>query len=106
MPLRPSCIIRATALEPPPPTPTTLIFVPNSASSSIKNFKSSAILCALFSLRNCLLQNQTGQPRRCPFPFALQPKASAIHGQTGRRRPHWIVQFLRPFIDAKRKSVV
>src|SRR5579885_3879031 len=39
--------MRPTALEPPPPTPTTLIRVPICASSSIRNFKSfssSAIL--------------------------------------------------------------
>src|SRR5277367_1908561 len=55
-PVKPSLIMRATAFEPPPPTPITLIFVPSRVSSWIMNFRAS-IGFSLFGHRNVSYRN-------------------------------------------------
>src|SRR5689334_5691757 len=95
--------MRATAFEPPPPTPTTLIRVPTGTSSSSKNFKSSLTAHLPSWGETCLshivfadqarhaspfyrLRSRETTDAALPFGFQFQP--AGVHRETGRGRPH------------------
>src|SRR5436853_7888599 len=98
--------MRATALQPPPPTPITLMRVPRRGSSSNSYFKSSMsesmIPTLLPPARNAwrLLENSP-QPRRIlALMLGLFLELGRIHGQPCRGTPLRIVQFQGPVLNA------
>src|ERR1035441_3528560 len=93
--------MRATALQPPPPTPITLMRVPVRVSSSIAYFKSSISMSpSMMPMVTSLLQHFSDpvcifldQPR-----MLLQLRR--IHRETRGGAPRGIVQFQRPILNA------
>src|SRR5450756_2216856 len=93
--------MRATALQPPPPTPITLMRVPVPASSSISYFRSSISMSpSIMPMVTSLLQHFSDPG--CIFP--LQPgvllQLCGIHRETRGGTPRWVVQFERPILNA------
>src|SRR5664279_893431 len=97
--------MRATALQPPPPTPITLMRVPERASSSISYFRSS------ISMSPSMMPMVTSLLQHFPDPgciFPLQPgmllQLRGIHGETRSGTPRGVVQFERPILNAFGKA--
>src|SRR5450756_3056408 len=93
--------MRATALQPPPPTPITLMRVPVPASSSISYFRSSISMSpSIMPMVTSLLQHFSDPG--CIFP--LQPgvllQLCGIHRETRGGTPRGVVQFERPILNA------
>src|SRR5580700_5361520 len=96
--------MRATALQPPPPTPITLIRVPRRASSSISYFRllmslsMNPMLVLLTNLPTYKsfsnLQNLSQNPAGSPLFLCLQ--FGGIHRQAGDHTPLRTVHRLRP----------
>src|SRR5215472_10316431 len=104
-PSRPSATMRATALQPPPPTPITLMRVPVRASSSRVYFRSSEsesmtpTRCLPASSAWHLFENSS-QPRRIlALILGLFLELGRVHGQPSHRAPLRIVQLLRPVLN-------
>src|SRR5664279_2857326 len=93
--------MRATALQPPPPTPITLIRVPDRASSSISYFRSSISMSpSMMPMVTSLLQHLSDPG--CFF--LLQPgvllQLGGIHGEPGDGAPRGVVVFERPILNS------
>src|ERR1035441_8329418 len=92
--------MRATALEPPPPTPITLIRVPVRASSSISYFKSSISISPLTMPMVASLLQHLADPVCI---FLLQPgvffQLRGVHRETRGGTPRGVVQFERPILN-------
>src|ERR1035438_7699594 len=92
--------MRATALQPPPPTPITLIRVPVRASSSISYFKSS------ISMSPSMMPMVVSSLQHFADPgctFLLQPgvllQLRGVHGETRGGTPRGVVQFDWPVLN-------
>src|SRR5262245_36666933 len=102
--------MRFTALDPPPPTPTTLMRVPPSISSWISNLGSNSdILSFLTSAppsgpRDFSFSRKQAENARSAARFFSRLQTPRIHRQPRRRRPDRRHQFIRPIDDAPRKS--
>src|ERR1039457_1592495 len=93
--------MRATALQPPPPTPITLMRVPVRTSSSISYFRSSISMSpSMMPMVTSLLQHFSDPG--CIF--LPQPgmflQLRRIHRQTRGGTPRGIVKFERPILKA------
>src|SRR6185437_8662209 len=95
--------MRATALQPPPPTPITLMRVPRCASSSISYFRSSmseSISAIRFLLAPVpLLQNFSVPAGALTLFLHVQLEVGRIHGQARRRGPLRIPHVLGQLVD-------
>src|SRR5690349_6634278 len=87
--------MRATALEPPPPTPKTRIRVRGAISSWITNFSASSAMDSLLQSADHQSHESPGSPLRRPVQLQLR----RIHRQAGRGGPDRAVQLLRPIFD-------
>src|SRR5579883_2880572 len=84
--------MRATALEPPPPTPTTLILVPSRASSWMANFSASIQILLMFGRRS------TVNHRDRLFLGAVEPRTSkAVHRNNNPIKPG-VLRLLSRFV--------
>src|SRR5580765_5253463 len=93
--------MRATALQPPPPTPITVMRVPVRASSSIAYFKSS------ISISPSMSPMVTSSLQHLPDPgcmFFLKQgvllQLCRVHGEPRGGTPRRVVQFERPILYA------
>src|SRR5712672_2736205 len=94
-PSRPSSIIRPTAFEPAPPTPTTLMRAPRN-SSCISYFKSaSSKLITLLPLS----QHSPQESRGSLLGVIPRLQLRRIHHQTRDRGPDGIVNLIRPIAN-------
>src|ERR1035438_6903921 len=93
--------MRATALQPPPPTPITLIRVPVRASSSISYFKSSISTSPwMMPMVTSLLQHSSDPGCIFPSQPGMFLQLRRIHRQSRGGTPRGIVQFERPILNA------
>src|ERR1035437_9935629 len=93
--------MRATALQPPPPTPITLIRVPVRASSSISYFKSSiSISPSMMPMVASLLQHFADPGCTSLLQPGMFLQLRGVHGETRGGTPRGIVQFERPILNA------
>src|SRR6185295_17616166 len=107
--------MRATAFEPPPPTPTTLIRAPFRLSSCSSYFSrsnpvsSNDIFRSFFLVRIAVCLHLPQHPRqntdRLALQLALHFQSRRIHGQTRGGSPGRIVYFRRPILDPDRQTI-
>src|SRR5580658_3276010 len=111
-PLSPSFNMRATAFEPPPPTPKTRILVLGATSSSIVNFNASSAMCApWFSI--CFFDfitvplpcYPTHEARKPPPGRLMQLQFRGVEREPRSRGPRRILQLLGPICEAFGQSV-
>src|SRR5579863_2494098 len=98
--------MRATAFDPPPPTPTTLMRAPlrlSSCSSYFRPSKSplSSAIADSFRLPQDLRQQSFG----LAFQLSLHLQFRGVHGQAGGRGPRRVVDLRRPVLDAHCEAV-
>src|ERR1017187_6637383 len=112
-PPSPSRTRRDTALQPPPPTPITLIRAPLRASSWISYFRlsmSDSAIAICLSLRGRayarpLLQDFAQPTASFPLMFGLGFQLRRIHGQPCGYAPLRIVHLLRPILNPHRQAI-
>src|ERR1035438_6929605 len=95
--------MRATALQPPPPTPITLIRVPVRASSSISYFKSSISISmspSMMPMVASLLQHFADPGCTSLLHPGMFLQFRGVHGETRGGTPRGVVQFDRPILNA------
>src|ERR1035441_961127 len=92
--------MRATALQPPPPTPITLIRVPGRASSSISYFKSSISMSpSMMPMVASLLQHFADPGCTSLLHSGMFLQLRGVHGKTRGGTPRGVVQFERPVLN-------
>src|ERR1039457_5273699 len=95
--------MRATALQPPPPTPITLIRVPVRASSSISYFRSSISISmspSMMPMVASLLQHFADPGCTSLLQPGMFLQLRGVHGETRGGTPRGVVQFERPILNA------
>src|SRR5258707_7368630 len=93
--------MRATALQPPPPTPITLIRVPVRASSSIAYFKSSiSISPSMSPMVTSSLQHLPDPGCMFLFEQRMLLQLCRVHRETRGGTPRGVVQFEWPILNA------